>query len=294
MQTTFWLVLLSLFIAGYLVLEGADFGAAILLPVVGRDDRAGRDRIVRAIAPVFLGNEVWLVATIGVVVGAFPRLDGVLLSRYYPVFMVLLAAWLLRDAGLWFRRHGNEIWRWRWDRAIAVASALLAVGWGIVIADIALGVPANAIGPIPVLCGLLLAGFCVLHAKAVYSLAVPTADRALSLAVAGAVLVVTATLLITGSPGEHWPLWVLGALVATATVVRAWPVTSVALAADMPLAALTSFPYLPTHLTVTAASDPATLAALTPIVAAVLPILVVAQVGLWWLNRRTARAGGYF
>lgn len=299
MQTTFWLVLLCVFIAGYLALEGADFGAGMVLPILGRRDEAGRDRVVRAIAPAFLGNEVWLVATIGIAEGAFPKLDGPLLSRLYPVFIVILIAWLVRDAGLWFRRQGTQTWRWRWDWAIAVASGLIAAGWGVATADIALGLPAQPFGPIPVLCGVVLAGFCVLHATALLGTKLPVGiisrvRGALTMPVTGGIVVAGAFIALTGAPGQHWPLWLLGGLLLTATLTTAWPITTVTMAALMPLAALTAFPYLPTGLTAEAASNPATLSTLTPIVIAVLPVLLAAQVGLWLLNRRPTKTESYF
>lgn len=292
MQTTFWLVVLGVFLAGYLVLEGADFGAGVFLAVHGRRDEAGRDLTVRAIAPFFLANEVWLVAAIGVVVGAFPALDSTVVARLYPAFGLILVAWLVRDAGLWFRRHGGAAWRWRWDVAIAVASALLPFGWGVVIGDIA--APGGAVfGLGPVLCGLALAGFCVLHGTAYLGLRLgPTVGLrrigiVLSLPVCGAVVLAGVVLAMTG---VHWPLWVLGAaMVVVALAIRftgALIGTSAVLLGVVPLAVLPGFPAVPT--------DTATLGVMTPLFLAVLPVMIAGQAGMWWLNRRTAGAGSYF
>jgi cytochrome d ubiquinol oxidase subunit II len=315
MQTTFWPILLGVFLAGYLALEGADFGAAMLLPVFGRHDQHSRDGVIRAIAPLFLGNEVWLVAAIGVVQGAFPGLDGTVLSRLYPVFVVLLVAWLTRDAGLWFRSHGGVEWRWRWDCTIAVASVLLAAGWGVVLANLALGTVTAAnpaltglapsdqgFGLVPMLCGLLLAGFCALRGSLFLNrrLSEPAAERAnliarrLSLPVAGLTIITGAVLAFTDPPGRHWPLWLLGSLLVMAALATrsrpaGLPLTALAIAASVPLTALAGLPYLPT-------ANAATLAALTPLVIAVLPIIVACQVGLWWLCRGPveSRSWSYF
>ena len=306
MQTTVWWALLGVFLAGYLVLEGADFGAGMVLPVLGRDDEAGRDSVVRAIAPLFLGNEVWLVVAVGIAEGVFPRLDAAVLSGLYPVFGLILVAWLVRDAGLWFRGHGGAGWRWRWDRAIAVASGLLAFGWGVVLGDLVVGAPQGAsmfaLGP--VLCGVLLAGLCFLHGTVFLArrLESPTVGRvrraavAVSLPLAGLVLLAAACLVLTGSRGPSWPLWVLGGLVLIGVlVVRvsdgavALVGTSVALGGSVPLAALVGFHGVPT-------SSAATLAVLTPVFIAVAPMLVAAQVGLWWVSRGKVRAaaGSWF
>ena len=64
---TFAYALLGLFGIGYFVLGGADIGVGMLLPFLGRDRRL----TIAAIAPFFLGNEVWLVATAGLLTAAF-------------------------------------------------------------------------------------------------------------------------------------------------------------------------------------------------------------------------------
>jgi cytochrome bd-type quinol oxidase subunit 2 len=285
MLTTFWLVLFGFFLAGYLVLEGADFGAGMLLPMLGRRAEDSRGAVVRAIAPLFLGNEVWLVAAVGISEGAFPRLDGSLFTRLYPVFVPLLAAWLIRDIGLWFRGQGEQVWRWCCDCVIAVASAALAFGWGVVLADVAL--PTQVFGPASLLSGLLLCTFCLLHGTLFLARRVPTSvsgsirriGSRLSLPAAALTALVVAV-----SP--NWPLWILAStLFAAALLARvtssvpALVATSVGLAAAIPLAA----PSLP-------AAPATTLGVLTPLVIAVAPLMIAAQATLWWLHRNPTRS----
>jgi cytochrome d ubiquinol oxidase subunit II len=331
MQTTLWLVLLGLFMAGYLALEGADFGAAMLLPVFGRKNQSGRDATVRAIAPLFLGNEVWLVAAVGVTEGAFAKLDGVLISSLYPAFVVILLAWLTRDAGLWFRSHGNETWRWRWDCTTAIASAVLAGMWGITLANLALGnittltpqlQTTTIFGPTPILCGLLLAAFCALHGSTFLSQRLPNEQaatirnvtRTLPLPVVATVVLTGTSVALSRPSSQHWPLWTLGAILLIATMStrlsrrtttsqtepgRIWFTFSarrVALSlTSLALAAsapLVALAGFPYRLST---ADPATLGALTPIVLAVAPILVACQVALWWLSRTGVnRSWSYF
>ena len=77
-----WYALLGLFFASYLVLAGYDYGVGLLLARgIGP---AGRREALTALGPFFLGNEVWLVAAVGILFGAFPLLEGELLAGCYP------------------------------------------------------------------------------------------------------------------------------------------------------------------------------------------------------------------
>ncbi|MFE1360463.1 cytochrome d ubiquinol oxidase subunit II [Streptomyces harbinensis] len=117
--------LLGFFTAGYFALAGADLGLGMLLPLLGRD-RADRDRIAAALAPYFLGSEVWLVAAAGVFIGCFPELEGELFTELLPVLVLLLAGWIVRDAGLWWRVHGGRAP----DVMICAGSWTVVAAWG--------------------------------------------------------------------------------------------------------------------------------------------------------------------
>jgi len=127
-------VLLLVLLGGYFVFAGSDIGLGMLLPYAARSP-AERRRLIAVIAPYFLGSEVWLVATIGVVAGLVPVWEAAVVTAQWPVFVLLLAAWLGRDAGLWLRgRLPAARWRAVWDGAVAAGSWLLAVAWGFVVA----------------------------------------------------------------------------------------------------------------------------------------------------------------
>ncbi|MEW9529382.1 cytochrome d ubiquinol oxidase subunit II [Microbispora sp. NPDC049125] len=157
-----WLGAFAVLLAGYFALEGFDIGLGVLLPVLGRS-QAGRDRLVAAMAPFVLANEVWLVALAGVLFGVFPTLEGEVLSGLYPLVVALLLSWVLRDAGLWFRRRaGGRAWRVLWDGALWLGSAGLALTWGMALAGVALGLPA-ALGPAGVAAGVAVLLLLALH-----------------------------------------------------------------------------------------------------------------------------------
>ncbi|MGJ6968729.1 cytochrome d ubiquinol oxidase subunit II [Streptosporangium sp. G11] len=153
-----WLLILGSLLVGYFVLEGFVLGAGLVLGRYGtRDDT---DVSVAAFAPFVLANEVWLVAVAGVLMGAFPLVEGEIISGLYPFVVTGLVGWVIRDAGLWFRlRRTGGAWRRLWARAIVAGSGLLAVAWGFVIGNLLLGPP----GP-PLSAGTLFAPYAVLWA----------------------------------------------------------------------------------------------------------------------------------
>ncbi|GAA4228664.1 cytochrome bd-type quinol oxidase subunit 2 [Streptosporangium album] len=134
-----WTGVFALLLIGYFALEGFDIGLGMLLPVLGRTQE-GRDRVVAAMAPFVLANEVWLVAVAGVLFGAFPSIEGDTLFGLYPLVVSLLVSWILRDAGLWFRRRlDGPAWRAGWDWVICVGSYGLALSWGMALVAMAGG-----------------------------------------------------------------------------------------------------------------------------------------------------------
>ncbi|MFF5174338.1 cytochrome d ubiquinol oxidase subunit II [Micromonospora sp. NPDC000089] len=137
--------LLGLFFAGYLVLAGYDYGVGLLL--ARRDGSTGHRASLTALGPFFLGNEVWLVATVGILFGAFPTLEGELLSGFYPVVAGALVGVVLVTAGVQLRsRPTGTRARARWDRLVVTGSALAALGWGALLGGLLQGVPRRADG----------------------------------------------------------------------------------------------------------------------------------------------------
>ncbi|RKS73536.1 cytochrome bd-I ubiquinol oxidase subunit 2 apoprotein [Actinomadura pelletieri DSM 43383] len=132
-------MLLAVFSGAYLALAGADIGVGMLLPWLGRDQRERR-LVIASFAPFFLGNEVWLVASAGLVAGAFPGLEHELLEELYPLFVVLLIGWVVRDMGLWSRGRVDAVaWRDGCDAAVVAGSWALAVAWGAVLGSLLFG-----------------------------------------------------------------------------------------------------------------------------------------------------------
>ncbi|WP_084964442.1 cytochrome d ubiquinol oxidase subunit II [Thermoactinospora rubra] len=153
---------LAFFALGYLVLGGQDIGVGMVLPYLGRTAGERREAIA-AIAPFFLGNEVWLVATAGVLAGLFPTLEGELLSGNHAAVVALLAGWVLRDMGLWLRgRLPGGRWQAFWDGAVVAGSWVLALSLGTLLGGVLLGLA----GPVGIVPAVVVAVLFALHGLA--------------------------------------------------------------------------------------------------------------------------------
>jgi cytochrome bd ubiquinol oxidase subunit II len=99
---TLWFWLIGFMLATYVVLDGFDLGVGVLHLFVARTD-AERELVRRSIGPVWDGNEVWLLASGGALVLAFPALYAASFSGFYlPLMMVL---WLLMGRALGIEMH---------------------------------------------------------------------------------------------------------------------------------------------------------------------------------------------
>jgi cytochrome d ubiquinol oxidase subunit II len=125
----------------YVILDGFDIGAGALHLFLGRTDEERR-QIMKSIGPVWDGNEVWLLATGGVLYFVFPQLYASSFSGFYLPLMLVL--WLLmgRAIGLEFRTHINDgIWASFFDAVFSVGSLLLAVFFGAALGNVVRGLP---------------------------------------------------------------------------------------------------------------------------------------------------------
>jgi cytochrome d ubiquinol oxidase subunit II len=140
----FWFGLIAILWAGFLVLEGFDFGVGMLLPVVARTD-TDRRVALRTIGPVWDGNEVWLLVAGGATFAAFPEWYASVFSGFYLAFALLLIGLILRGIGIEYRSHALTSQGRRWcDGAIVVGSLLPALLLGVAFADFVRGVKMDA------------------------------------------------------------------------------------------------------------------------------------------------------
>ncbi len=133
-------------LATWSVLDGFDFGAGIVQPLVARDE-SERGLIHAAIGPVWDGNEVWLIASGGVFVFAFPHAYAVAMSGMYLPLMLVL--WLLIFRGLAIELRGqleHPMWRAASDTLFCAASTAMALVAGVAIGAVVRGFPLDATG----------------------------------------------------------------------------------------------------------------------------------------------------
>ncbi|MEU7702203.1 cytochrome d ubiquinol oxidase subunit II [Streptomyces sp. NPDC039028] len=256
---TLAIALLAFFATGWSVLAGADLGTGMLMPWLGRNDRERR-LVLASIAPFFLGNEVWLVATAGVLVGCFPALEGELLSGQYPVLVALLTGWILRDAGLWSRgRVPGPRGRAACDAAVACGSWGVALSWGWLLAALLTGRPyAPATGAAAVLTALAVAAVFAAHGLGF------------------------ATLRLTGLPYER----ARGLVGRSGRPWQSFALTAV-LMGGLPLWAGTALPLAGR------AAAPGTLGLLVPALLVVTPLLLAVQGWIWHTFRHRVSGPSY-
>lgn len=170
---TLWLIGFGVLFTSYLVTAGFDYGVGVLLPVVARNDKERRLGL-NAIGPFLLGNEVWLLVAIGILIGTLPGLESRLLDGGYPLAVLAAVGAILTVVCVQLRsRSGNPALRRFWDALIFAGGLCAAFGWGALIGVLAAGVDlgpdgrvlgaAGALSVFPVLSGLTMVAVLGAH-----------------------------------------------------------------------------------------------------------------------------------
>lgn len=143
---TIWFIFVALMVTMYVLLDGFDLGAGAVHLFVARNDQERRT-IIRAIGPVWDGNEVWLIAAGGTLFFAFPTLYASGFSGFYLPLIIVLWLLMVRGLSIELRGHINDpLWASFWDAAFFVGSSLLAVFYGAALGNVVRGVPLDESG----------------------------------------------------------------------------------------------------------------------------------------------------
>src|SRR4051812_1270417 len=124
-----WALIIAFALMMYVVTDGFDLGIGILFPFI--PDRGERDIMVNTVAPVWDGNETWLVLGAATLMAAFPLAYSVLLSALYIPLLLMLAGLIWRGVSFEFRFKAAENHRPFWDKAFAVGSYVATFSQGV-------------------------------------------------------------------------------------------------------------------------------------------------------------------
>jgi cytochrome d ubiquinol oxidase subunit II len=168
----FWVSLLAISILLYVLLDGVDLGVGLLFGLARGEARRGT--MLSAVAPIWDGNETWLVITAVILWGAFPVVYANLLSAFYLPLIVMLLGLILRGVAFEFRYKTQRL-RWIWDLSFAGGSLIATFIQGMTVGALVEGLQftngqysGGEVGwltPFAVLCGIgLCLGYALLGA----------------------------------------------------------------------------------------------------------------------------------
>jgi cytochrome d ubiquinol oxidase subunit II len=126
-----WAVIIAFGLMMYVFMDGFDLGIGILSPFVR--EREDRDLMVNTVAPVWDGNETWLVLGGAALLAAFPLAYAVILSALYVPLLLMLAGLIWRGVAFEFRFKADEGHRPFWDKAFAWGSYIATFFQGVAI-----------------------------------------------------------------------------------------------------------------------------------------------------------------
>ncbi len=167
-----WAALLALAVFIYVILDGFDLGVGILFPFLRTD--ADRDVAMNSVAPVWDGNETWLVLGGGGLFAAFPLAYAIVMPALYAPFIVMILALVFRGVAFEYR------WRDKahekiWDKSFICGSFLTTFCQGVVLGAFVQGIEVEGraygggwwdwLTPFTLTCGAaLLCGYALLGA----------------------------------------------------------------------------------------------------------------------------------
>ncbi|MBI5131431.1 MAG: cytochrome d ubiquinol oxidase subunit II [Rhodopseudomonas palustris] len=169
---TIWAFIIAFAVFVYVVMDGFDLGLGILFPLF--PEKRDRDVIMNSVAPVWDGNETWLVLGGGGLFAAFPLAYAVLMPALYTPIIAMLLGLVFRGVAFEFRwRTLRE--RNRWDVAFFLGSLIATLAQGVALGALLQGVHVEGrayaggwwdwLTPFSVLTGLaLVTGYALLGA----------------------------------------------------------------------------------------------------------------------------------
>ncbi|MDT8439524.1 MAG: cytochrome d ubiquinol oxidase subunit II [Wenzhouxiangellaceae bacterium] len=128
--TLIWVAIIGLGVFMYVLMDGFDLGVGILFPFAPDDE--SRDLMMNSVAPVWDGNETWLILGGAGLLAAFPLIYAVFLPALYLGVFLMLAGLIFRGIAFEFRFKSHESRHW-WDKSFSIGSTVAAFAQGAVI-----------------------------------------------------------------------------------------------------------------------------------------------------------------
>ncbi|WP_376690471.1 cytochrome d ubiquinol oxidase subunit II [Wenzhouxiangella sp. EGI_FJ10409] len=128
--TLIWIFIIGIGVFMYVLLDGFDLGVGILFPFAPSDQ--ARDDLMNSVAPIWDGNETWLVLGGAGLLAAFPMVYAVFLPALYIGVFLLLAGLIFRGVAFEFRFKASNNRHW-WDRSFSIGSTIAAFAQGAVV-----------------------------------------------------------------------------------------------------------------------------------------------------------------
>ncbi|WP_271410647.1 cytochrome d ubiquinol oxidase subunit II [Pseudomonas sp. Q1-7] len=166
-----WAIIIIFGVMMYVVMDGFDLGIGILFPFVKDDGE--RDVMMNTVAPVWDGNETWLILGGAGLFGAFPLAYSVVLSALYLPLILMLLGLIFRGVAFEFRFKAKPAKRHLWDKAFIGGSIAATFFQGVALGAFIEGIPVvdrayaggslDWLAPFPLFCGLgLIAAYALL------------------------------------------------------------------------------------------------------------------------------------
>jgi len=325
-----WAAIIAFAVLAYVVLDGFDLGVGILFPLF--EGKATRDEMMNSLAPVWDGNETWLVLGGGGLFAVFPLAYAIIMPALYPLVIAMLLALVFRGVAFEFRFRSNRS-AFLWDWAFWVGSLVAAFAQGVMLGALVQGIkvegrayaggwldwltPFSLLTGFALVCGYALLGACWLiykteHAtqRRAFTMAKPLAPLVLA-------LIAAVSLWTPFLHEDYWRLWfgwpqnlalaplplacaALGLwlikLLAEEREIAPFPVAQALFALCYIGIGLSFFPYIvPRAVTIHAAAAPDMSLSFLLVGASVLvPIILIYTAYAYWVFRGKVNAsGGY-
>jgi len=171
-----WFLLAGVFLIGYSITDGFDLGSSF--PMIFMKNEHDRIALYNSVAPVWDGNEVWLIAGGGMLFAAFPTVYAASFSGFYIAILLVLWALIGRAFSFEFRNKRESMtWRHTFDFIYWVGNVLPAILFGVAVGNAVIGVPIDKdavyhgtfftlLRPVPLAMGLVSFFMFAMHGAA--------------------------------------------------------------------------------------------------------------------------------